>query len=111
VSSAFFTYEYGFSTPKGGYVFLVIEATITNADDDEHGYAGNRFSAKDLETEAEFDDTVTLTDGGLGSGELSPGEYVYGIVVLEVQETGGPIRVKYDAKSVGEGEVYWVVDR
>jgi len=111
ITSAFYSYDYGFSTPKGGYVYLVIEATIANEDDEEHGYEGSRFSAKDLDTQAEFDDTFTLIDGGLGSGKLSPGEYVSGIVVLEVQETGGPIRIKYDASFTGAGEVYWVVAR
>lgn len=115
VSNAFFSYDYGFATPKGGYVFLVIDVNITNVDtatkDNKHDYGGNRFSAKDLMTGAEFDDTFTLASGGLGSGNLSPKEYVSGVVVLEVQETGGPIRIKYDANLVGGSEVYWVVDR
>ena len=113
VSNAFFSYDYGFATPKGGYVFLVIEVTIKNVDaaNKKHPYQGNRFAAKDLTTGADFDNTFTLADGGLGSGELSPQEYVYGVVVLEVQEVGGSIRIKYDANRVGGGEVYWMVER
>ena len=111
VSDAFFSYDYGFSTPQGGYVFLVFTATIKNVDDDDHGYDDARFSARDLDTEATFDDTFTLADQPLGSGELSPGEFVFGTVVLEVQDTSQRVRIKYDAKFIGEGEVYWLVLR
>lgn len=110
VASAFYANEYGFSTPKGGYVYLVIEVAIENIDDADHGYAGNRFSAKDFDTNAEFDDTFTLTDGGLGAGTLSPGEYVSGIVVLEVQETVQRIRIKYDTAAIGGTNLYWLVE-
>ncbi len=109
LTNAYTAYEYGFSTPKGGYVFLVVEATVENVDDEGHGYAGNRFSAKDVDSGAEFDDTFTLTDGGLGTGDLSPGEYVYGVVVLEVQETATNIRVKYDTAAIGGENLYWLV--
>ena len=110
VTSAFLSYDYGFATPKGGYVFLVIEAQIQNVDDENHGYAGNRFSAKDFDTGAEFDDTFTLTDGGLGTGELSPGEYVSGVIVLEVQETARRVRIKYDTAAFGGTNLYWLVE-
>lgn len=84
---------------------------ITNVDDDTHGYTEARFSAKDLDTDANFDDTFAFSDQPLGSGELSPGEYVIGQVVLEVQETATRIRVKYDPKSIGSGdEVYWLFE-
>lgn len=109
LTSAFYSSEYGFSTPKGGYVYLVIEVAIENIDDEDHGYAGNRFSAKDIDTSAEFDDAFTLTDGGLGTGTLSPGEYVSGVVVLEVQETAQRVRIKYDTAAFGGTNLYWVV--
>lgn len=109
VTDGYLTYDLNFSTPKGGYVFLVIGVQITNVDDDTHGYTESRFSAKDLDTDANFDDTFAFADQPLGSGELSPGEYVIGQVVLEVQETATRIRVKYDPKSLGSGdEVYWL---
>jgi endonuclease YncB( thermonuclease family) len=111
VTSAYFTYEFGFVTPKGGYVFLVLETSIRNVDDAVHGYEESRFSAKDLDSGAEFDDTFTFADAPLGSGELSPGEYVYGQVVLEVQESAKNVRIKYDAKFIGGGEVYWLMTR
>ncbi len=111
LTSAFYTYDFGYSTPKGGYIFLVVEITIENIDDSNHGYDESRFSARDMVTGATFDDTFTLADAPLGSGELSPGEYVSGQAVLEVQETATQVRVKYDAKSLGGGEVYWLVPR
>lgn len=112
VSEAFFTYEFGFATPKGGYIFIVISARIENVDDDDHGYTESRFSARDMDTGATFDDTFTLADQPLGSGDLSPGEFVFGQVVLEVQETATRVRIKYDPKSLGEGdEAYWIVQR
>jgi endonuclease YncB( thermonuclease family) len=112
VSDAFFSGDYGFSTPKGGYVFLVITARIENVDDGDHGYEDSRFSARDLDSDATFDDTFTLADQPLGSGELSPGEFVFGTVVLEVQDTSTRIRIKYDPKLMGDGdEAYWLVTR
>lgn len=111
LTSAFFAQEYGYATPKGGYTFLVVEATVENVGDEEGQYAGNRFSARDLDTDALFDDTFTLADGGLGSGELSPGEYVSGVVVLEVQETVLRARVKYDPQLFDDSDLYWVVER
>jgi len=36
---------------------------------------------------------------------------VSGQAVLEVQETATQVRVKYDAKTLGGGEVYWLVPR
>lgn len=111
LTNAYFTYEYNFSTPKGGYVFLVVEVEMTNVDDESHGYTDQRFSAKDLVTEAEFDDTFALLDTPLGSGDLSPNEYVYGQVALEVQETATSIRVKYDVSFLGDAELYWLVPK
>jgi hypothetical protein len=112
VSDAFFSYDYGFSSPKGGYVFLVFTARIENVDDKDHGYTESRFSARDIDSGATFDDTFTFADQPLGSGDLSPSEFVFGTVVLEVQETATRVRIKYDPKSLGEGdEVYWIVQR
>jgi micrococcal nuclease len=111
VTDAFFSSDYGFATPKGGYVFLVLSVRIENVGDGDHGYDEARFSAKDLDTDATFDDTFTLADNPLGDGELSPREWVEGTVVLEVQESATRVRVKYDAKLIGAGEAYWLVTR
>lgn len=109
LTNAFYADEYGYATPKGGYVFLVLEVAIENTDDEGHGYAGNRFSAKDFDTGAEFDDTITLAVGGLGTGDLSPGEYVSGVVVLEVQERTSRVRIKYATAAFGGTSLYWLV--
>lgn len=109
ISAAFAT-EYGYSTPKGGYKYMVIEARVENVGGDEGTYGASRFSARDLETDALYDDTFTFGDGALGSGELSPGEYAIGVVVLEVQETATRVRVKYDPAFFDERDLYWVVE-
>lgn len=112
LTGAYTAYEYGFSTPKGGYVFLVLSVTFVNVDaaDKGHGYGEGRFSGEDIETGADYDTLSVFGDGALGDGDLSPGEYVSGTVVLEVQETSGGVLVEYDANYSGGSEVYWLVD-
>ncbi len=109
LNSTFYTYEYNFSTPKGGYIFLIAEVRIENVDDEDHGYDSMRFSAKDLDSGAEYDDTFALLDQPLESSELSPGEYVIGQIALEIQETATNVRLKYDVSFLGEENIYWLV--
>lgn len=112
LQEAFFSYDYGFSTPKGGYVFLVMSVRIENVDDSDHGYEEGRFKALNAETDAEYEYTFTLADQPLGAGELSPGEFVFGQVVLEVQDTPSPLLVQFDPSYIsGDDEVYWSVFR
>jgi len=112
LQEAFFSYDYGYSTPKGGYVFLVMSVRIENVDDSDHGYEEARFKALNAETDAEYEYTFTLADQPLGSGELSPGEFVFGQVVLEVQDTPAPLLVQFDPSYLnGDDEVYWSVFR
>ena len=111
ITDAFFSDEYGFSTPKGGYDFLVIEVTVENVGDEDMGYYDDQFAAIDYDTGAEFDDTFVLAENPLGSGELSPGEYVTGVVVPEVQETARRVRVKYATSIFGGENLYWLVER
>jgi endonuclease YncB( thermonuclease family) len=111
VTNAYFSYDFGFVAPKGGYVFLVVESAIKNIDDSGHGYAEDRFTAEDMQSGADFETTFTLADSPLGYGDLSPQEYVSGQVVLEVQESSTQVRIKYDAKTIGGGEVYWGISR
>lgn len=112
--SGSYTYEYNFSTPKGGYVFLIVEVELRNVSDETMTYNSLSFAAKDLDTDADFDDAFVLLDTPLDSGELSPGEYVYGQVALEIQDTSTNVRVKYtvDPGLLGGGDaVYWLVPR
>lgn len=111
LEDALYTEEYNFTTPKGGYLFLILDVRIENVDDENHGYSDFRFSAIDVDTGAEFDDTFTFLDSPLGSDDLSPGEYVTGQVALEVQETATNVRVKYDVSAVGGDSLYWLVPR
>lgn len=112
--SGVYTYEHNFSTPKGGYVFLIVEVELRNTSDETLNYNTLSFAAKDLDTDADYDDAFALLDTPLGSGELSPGEYVYGQVALEIQETSTNVRVKYTVSPglLGGGDaVYWLVPR
>lgn len=112
VQEAYFSYDFGYSTPKGGYVFLVITVRIENVDDSDHGYEEGRFTARNAETDAEYESTFTLSDQPLGSGELSPGEFVFGQIVLEVQDTPSPLLVQFDPSYINDNdEVYWQVFR
>jgi hypothetical protein len=112
--SGFYTYEYNFGTPRGGYVFLIAEVQFQNVGTETMDYDSFSFAAKDLDTNADFDDTFVFLDTPLDRGELSPGEYVYGQVAMEVQETSTNIRVKYtpDLGIFGSDEaIYWLVPR
>lgn len=107
--SAYTDYSYGYSTPKGGYVYLICEAIVRNVDDKSHGYRDGRFSAKDMDTNADFDEGGSATDQAMGSGDLSPSEYIDGVLGIEVQETSHNIRVKYQVNEFGGDSVYWLV--
>ena len=106
-----FVREYNYSTPKGGYIFLIVDIRMENVDDENHGYSGMRFSARDMESGAEFDDTFALLDTPISTDDLSPGEFVTGQIALEVQETATNLRVKYKVSAIGGGDVYWLVPK
>lgn len=106
-----FVSEYNYSTPKGGYIFLIVDIRMENVDDEEHGYSGLRFSARDMESGAEFDDTFALLDTPISTDNLSPGEFVTGQLALEIQRTATDVRVKYDVSAIGGGDVYWLVPK
>ena len=88
----------------------MIEAAIENVDDEDHGYADDRFTAKDAARGTEFEERYRPTDYPLNSGDLSPGEYVSGLVILEVQETSSQVLVGYDTAFVGGETLYWLVE-
>ncbi len=109
IDSAYTTYQYGSSLAKGGYVFLVMQVSITNLDDnDNHRYSDSRFSAEDVDTGADFDEPQRPNEGGLEDGDLSPGEYASGIVGLEIQETATNVRVQYRTAFIGGDSLYWL---
>jgi len=110
LTSAYVAYSYGRSNPRGGYVFLVVELAVENIDDEDHGYAGDRVSAEDADTGTRFEDTYTPTDFPLNSGTLSPGEYVSGLVLVEIQETASRVRVRYDTGAFTGDSLYWIVE-
>lgn len=107
-------YNFNGSTPRGGYVFLVLDVTIENVDEsgDNHGYDEQRFSAEDLDTGADFEHEDYLLGPSLAqlqSGDLSTGEYVSGQAVLEVQETATTLRIRYRTANFGGEELHWVL--
>lgn len=108
--SAYVAPNYGRSNPRGGYTFLVVELAIENTDSEDHGYADNRLSASDDEIGPEFEDTYPPTDFPLGTGTLSPGEYVSGLIVVEIQETASRVRIRYDTGAFTGDSLFWVVE-
>jgi hypothetical protein len=107
--NGYFTTAYGYSTPKGGYKYLVIDATIECAGPDDCNYNSMNFSGEDADTGAGYDSVVfVMAEGMLGSDTLSPGEYVTGTVLLEVQETAFRVIVKYDPKPFDTNDLYWI---
>lgn len=109
LTNAYFTNEYNFSTPKGGYVFLILEVELRNQGEDEKDYASDRWQAHDVETDAKFEETFAFVDQPLGRGELSTGEFVSGQVAIEVQETSDTVRVQYQITDFGDNFVNWLV--
>jgi hypothetical protein len=105
-----FVSEVGFSTPKGGYKYLVIETRIEGDDPEGHGFSALNFSGQDADTGAGYDSAFTSVENALGSDELSEGEYVTGTIVLEVQETAERVIVKYDPRPFDSEDLFWIYE-
>jgi hypothetical protein len=58
----------------------------------------------------EYRSAFKFANGMLGNGELSPGEYVTGTVVLEVQERPRRVIVKCDRAVFDPKHLYWIVE-
>ena len=111
LSEIFTTGEYNFSTPKGGYLFLIFQAYFENVgSSDKKGYDAGRFEATDMDTGADHKETFALLDQPLGNGELSYGSYVFGQVCIEIQETATELRIKYQVNGSGGPSLYWLVN-
>ena len=112
LNSYYYDYSYGYSMPKRGYMYLIVDVTIknTNAKGDK-GYDEGRFSARDLDTGTNYDSVGSAIDAPLGNDQLSPGEYVGGVVGIEIQETATNVRLKYQISFAGSNSVYWLVPR
>lgn len=107
VSDAFVSYDYNFSTPKGGYYFLIFNAYLQYNGEGKKGYASQRFEVRDLDTDVKHKETFVLLDQPLGTGDLSTGSYVSGQVALEVQETANNLLVQYQIDNGGDVFLYW----
>lgn len=108
-SDAFLSYDYAYSQPKGGYVYLIFTAFVENVGGGKKDYSAGRFLAKDMSRDAEHKETFLLFDNGLGSGDLSPGSYVSGNVAIELQEGATNLRVKYQVNAFGGPSLYWLL--
>jgi hypothetical protein len=107
--NGYFANAYGYSTPQGGYKYLVLDVTIECAGPDNCNYNPMNFSGEDADTGAGYDSVVfAIADGMLSSDTLSPSEYVTGTVLIEVQETASRVIVKYDPKSFDTNDLYWL---
>jgi hypothetical protein len=103
-----FANKYGYSEPKGGYKYLVIDTRIEGAGSDDHHFSSSNFSGEDADTGAGYDSAFVIGDNALGSDNLSRSEYVSGTIALEVQETAERVIVKYDPKQFDEEDLYWL---
>jgi endonuclease YncB( thermonuclease family) len=108
LDSYYYSYSDALGTaPKGGYMYLIIAVTIVNERaEGKYNYNEMKFAAKNLDSDADYDDEFAFLDAPLGSGELSPGEYVSGQVALEIQETAVNVRLKYNVE--GDYSLYWL---
>lgn len=109
VDSAYFDYSFGGSIPRGGYKVLILNVTMTNVADSDRGYDEAHFSGIDATTGVTYD-AVTIDDAGviLHDGGLQPGQYVSGVVLIEVQESAGDVIIKYNVDHLGDDDLYWV---
>lgn len=107
VSEPFESWDYDYSTPKGGYKFLVFTVNMEYLGDGKKDYSSGRFEARDLDTDAKHKETPLLFEQSLDSGSLSTHSYVWGQVALEVQETATDLLVQYQLDSYGEVFMYW----
>jgi hypothetical protein len=116
LDTAYFADSYGFFTPQQNFVFLVVDVTMENISESGKTHAYNElcFSAKDLDRDADFDDSfLNPSDRPLGSGDMLPGDVVGGEVVLEVHQDSQRVRVKYSTGPgcIGGKSIYWIVQR
>lgn len=108
VDSAYFDYSFGGAIPRGGYKVLILSVTMTNVTDRNRGYDEANFSGIDATTGVAYK-AVTIEDAGvlLHDGDLQPGQYVSGVVLIEVQESAGNVVIKYNADLMGDEDLYW----
>jgi len=107
LSNGYFAEAYGYSTPKGGYRYLVFDAYIEATWDDDRSYSPSAFSGEDAATGAGYDSAFVSADGMLGSDQLSRGEFVTGTVVLEVQVTAESVVIKYDPQQFDPNDIFF----
>jgi hypothetical protein len=110
LSNGRFENKFGFSKPKGGYKYLAFDARIEGDADDERFYSPSSFSGQDADTGAGYDSELTFEQNELGSDSLSRGEFVTGMVVLEVQETATRVIIKYDPLEFDPNDLYWIYE-
>lgn len=108
-SDAFLSYDYAYSQPKAGYVYLIFTAFVENVGGGKKGYSSGRFLAKDMSRDVEHKETFLLFDQGLGSGDLSQGSYASGSVAIELQEGATNLRIKYQVNGMGGPSLYWLL--
>ena len=108
LDSYYYSYTDALGTAaKGGYMYLIASVTIVNErESGKYNYSSTSFAAKNLDNDADYDDTFAFLEAYLDSGELSSGEYVSGQVALEIQETAANVRLKFNVE--GDYSLYWL---
>jgi len=109
VDSAYFDTRFGNAIPRGGHKVLILNVTMTNVDSSDRSYNEADFSGIDTATKAVYD-AVTIDNAGvlLHDGNLRPGQYVSGIVLIEVQDSATSVVIKYNVDILGDDDLYWV---
>lgn len=110
LSNGQFQNKVEFSKPKGGYKYLTFDARIEGAGDEDTNYGPMNFSGQDADTGAGYDSAFVFAEDALGSDTLSKGEYVTGMVALEVQETAKTVIIRYDPNQFTPGDLYWIFE-
>jgi micrococcal nuclease len=108
-SDPFLSYDYAYSQPKAGYVYLIFTAYVQNVGGGNKGYSSGRFLAKDMSRDVEHKETFLLFDQGLDSGDLSQGSYAAGSVAIELQDGATNLRIKYQVNALGGPSLYWLL--
>jgi len=98
--------------PDPGMAYLALDVRIDNANPDPISYGPDHFDAKDIDQGYEFTNTAgsMFADLRLNSGELAVGDFVRGMVVIDIKADSRRLLVRFTTEPYGEGlEGFWLV--
>lgn len=98
--------------PPAGMVFLALDLRIENGSPAPTAYSPEQISLKDIIEGFEFTDTfiTSLASSPLERGDLAPGDFVRGTVVVQVNAASTQLLVRYGIEPYGQGEqLFWAI--